>query len=214
LTAEVTQRPLDRCFGDIRIRIEAARIPDDLVYEFAGQRQYLPWAAAKAGASDNVIAEAGANDWVGFEGGDKIPVLAEFVCHFPQLTNSTDSLGRPNVRSEPKVARRADPAYDSHTSILLPARMAQLGRSILRGWTSLAEDIQRARDVRIGGECDGICGHWRQLYVQAEGSLLRGPGGEPNARKGDECNCFKRSTIYLLADAVLAALAAVEESVA
>lgn len=31
------------------------------------------------------------------------------------------------------------------------------------------------------------------------------------SRKGDECNCFKRSTIYLLADAVLAALAAAEE---
>lgn len=31
------------------------------------------------------------------------------------------------------------------------------------------------------------------------------------SRKSDECNCFKRSTIYLLADAVLAALAAAEE---
>jgi hypothetical protein len=31
------------------------------------------------------------------------------------------------------------------------------------------------------------------------------------SRKGDECNCFKRSTIYLLADAVLAALAATDE---
>jgi hypothetical protein len=31
------------------------------------------------------------------------------------------------------------------------------------------------------------------------------------SRKNDECNCFKRSTIYLFADTVLAALAVTEE---
>jgi len=31
------------------------------------------------------------------------------------------------------------------------------------------------------------------------------------SRKGDECNCFKRSTVGLLADTVLAALAATDD---